>query len=1017
MSSRPAPVIGALLALALLPGLAPAAAPPRTRIERLIDQLVHVRESDYDYAALVRGSGFLPLDRQGAPRFYAGMRLQSPPVTADVLRELVRQGAAAVPHLVAHLRDARSTRLVIRHPNGGKVWGTPPSPLRGPGRPFLSYTATVADLCALALGQIVNRERALVSTYEFRDAFEDWFSSRGNISVFPLAASLDQVESLSKEWGALTLPRHKASLVDDFRRAVDHHMRVGAGKRLACYYPDALEALAPQLLSLPTYNYHAAEEFFWNELYPARTTKERCRLLEAFVARYGKPAREAVLRRLFAYLPINEDAQTLLVELFGQPAGVRNEDRPVFLTALDDGEKAELIRTALVHVPGRKVGVALRDLLASPRNSDDVALACLKALAGRGFDSDVEAYLRRGGGSLPQEQVEPVRTRLGWTPLHAAVAHGQRDRVRRLLAGGARADARARNGDTPLHLAVRGGDEAVLRQLLTGKVNLDVKGSSGLTPVQEAARADRDALAVLLLKKECAVPDILVAALADRTDLVDRLAGADGTSLRAKTASGRTALFLAAAGGHAAAVRRLLARGAAGDSLKDGRTPLHEAAARGHATVTRVLIDHKAEVDAPLRESLVTPLHLAAGHGHAEVVRLLLEKGPRVDRGDGVGRTALLHAVEARRENIASLLLKHGADPRLPAKDGELPLHAAVSAGRVTLLPLLLRAGAELEARAMSTGETALHRAAREGRIHAARLLLDRGARVDARDADGNTPLHLAVSENHEGLTRLLLQRKADPEALNRFQAAPLHVAAWFGCARAAELLVAHGAKVERAMPLHQPAVHRGGTPLRLAIHQDHPALVRLLLAHRASPLARSHAGEAWDTPLHAAVQDGRVEIARILLERGVPVDIKDCLQRTPLHHAVEAPRHSEALVRLLLGRKANARAPDEDGWQPLHLAAQASNARAAALLLKSGASANAREKEEGRTPLHLAIENDWHGHEPTESRALPVVRLLLEHGADTTIQDNQGRTPLTLAKQREYAEVVRLLGKHGARK
>jgi ankyrin len=226
-----------------------------------------------------------------------------------------------------------------------------------------------------------------------------------------------------------------------------------------------------------------------------------------------------------------------------------------------------------------------------------------------------------------------------------------------------------------------------------------------------------------------------------------------------------------------------------------------------------------------------------------------------------------------------------------------------------------------------------------------------------------------------------------------------------------ANWLLAHGAKTER--------MTTQGTALHLAVWQGHTNTVRLLLANDANPRARSPRlfEDSWWTPLHAAAVTGRVEIARLLLDRGVAVDIEDSIGHTPLHLAVRDGEHSVAMVKLLLGHKANARAATKFGQEPLHFAAEAGNTRAVALLLDHKADVNAREKKEGKTPLHLAVEAHPTLDDLRESLALPVVQLLLERKADTTIKDHKGRTPLALAVEMKYAKVVQLLRKYGAKK
>src|SRR5262245_13919750 len=101
--------IFALLSATLCSAAAP---PPRPDITALIDQLADVAQVDYGYSPTVSSSEFFsPLDRAASP----GVRLLVPQShsRSAALRELVRRGTAAVPHLVAHLRDRRRTRLTV----------------------------------------------------------------------------------------------------------------------------------------------------------------------------------------------------------------------------------------------------------------------------------------------------------------------------------------------------------------------------------------------------------------------------------------------------------------------------------------------------------------------------------------------------------------------------------------------------------------------------------------------------------------------------------------------------------------------------------------------------------------------------------------------------------------------------------------------------------------------------------------------------------------------------------------
>jgi hypothetical protein len=93
----------------------PTAAPPKDEITALIDVLPNIADGDVGYMPTQTGGGFLPL---GVTQPGAMLLFQQPPAKSDSLRELVKRGAAAVPHLIAHLDDKRPTKITIKHEGG-----------------------------------------------------------------------------------------------------------------------------------------------------------------------------------------------------------------------------------------------------------------------------------------------------------------------------------------------------------------------------------------------------------------------------------------------------------------------------------------------------------------------------------------------------------------------------------------------------------------------------------------------------------------------------------------------------------------------------------------------------------------------------------------------------------------------------------------------------------------------------------------------------------------------------------
>ncbi len=101
--------------------------------------------------------------------------------------------------------------------------------------------------------------------------------------------------------------------------------------------------------------------------------------------------------------------------------------------------------------------------------------------------------------------------------------------------------------------------------------------------------------------------------------------------------------------------------------------------------------------------------------------------------------------------------------------------------------------------------------------------------------------------------------------------------------------------------------------------------------------------------------------------------------------------------VALLLKHSADINIQNHNGSTPLHLT---SDAEIAEMLLEAGADPNLADSVAANTPLHLAV----------KGRHKDIVRLMFKKGADLNLANQQGKTPLNLAKDKEMKNI--LLGK-----
>jgi ankyrin repeat protein len=223
-------------------------------------------------------------------------------------------------------------------------------------------------------------------------------------------------------------------------------------------------------------------------------------------------------------------------------------------------------------------------------------------------------------------------------------------------------------------------------------------------------------------------------------------------------------------------------------------------------------------------------------------------------------------------------------------------------------------------------------------------------------------------------------------------------------------------------------------------------ALAALVVATTApttalAQIAPSAAEIAGYRGLHAAAARGDVAAIQQLASAG-GLDARDGHGRTPLHVATFA--HQRGAVTALLAAGANPALLDNDRYDAVTIAAVADDDETLAVLLAGGASAKLVTSRYDGTALiaaaHLGHDgvvrrliaagapldhvNNLHWTAMIESIVLgdggrrhqATLAALLGAGASTALADRTGRTPLALARDHGYGEMVRMLEVAGAR-
>jgi ankyrin repeat protein len=418
---------------------------------------------------------------------------------------------------------------------------------------------------------------------------------------------------------------------------------------------------------------------------------------------------------------------------------------------------------------------------------------------------------------------------------------------------------------------------------------------------------------------------------------------------------GRTALHMAAARGDLQTIDLLLSSKAPlGAKDSEGLTPLLRAAKSLRGAAVELLLKRGGE-----RQELVsflsskdrtgeTLFHKAASEGNAECVGVFSSILPDVDMRDNAGRTPLSLVIDnagvepgdRRRGYIGSarILLEKGADPSLPDDKGQTPLWYAARHDDGELALLLSEKAVDA---------AAVAEAYDRGDARIASILTERIKDATAADSMGRTFLHVAAQQGTIGLAEKILAMNVDVNAVDRFSRTPLDIAVNRGDAEMVRLLLTAGANPNR------PG-ERGVTPLELAARRGGTATAELLIDAGAEVNPRGAS-----TPLIEAVEARNTAMAEFLLSKGADPNARDEKGNTPLYYGVETRTGIPGLdiVKLLLERGAAVDDRNSGGATALLRAVEAGKREEASLLLSLGADPNLAD-ENGKTPLSAARES-----------------------------------------------------------
>jgi ankyrin repeat protein/Flp pilus assembly protein TadD len=188
---------------------------------------------------------------------------------------------------------------------------------------------------------------------------------------------------------------------------------------------------------------------------------------------------------------------------------------------------------------------------------------------------------------------------------------------------------------------------------------------------------------------------------------------------------------------------------------------------------------------------------------------------------DEKGRTTLMRAASQGRADLIPGLIAAGVNVNARDNEGDSALYFAAGNGHLAAVEALLKAGANANS-ADNTGAVVLVGPAVQGYTAIVKALIAKGARVNQADKDGDNALILAAAAGKVDVVEALLAGGGTLDIQNKNGITPLMIASFQGHVPTVRFLIGRGAN------LNLRSVN-GATAVTLATSKNHPDVVDIL--------------------------------------------------------------------------------------------------------------------------------------------------------------------------------------------
>ena len=369
-----------------------------------------------------------------------------------------------------------------------------------------------------------------------------------------------------------------------------------------------------------------------------------------------------------------------------------------------------------------------------------------------------------------------------------------------------------------------------------------------------------------------------------------RLLLQNGANPAAVDDAGSSVLMIAAGKGHVDIMRHLLTYPININATNtDLQSALTWAADNGYLSACRLLLEHGARLNEEVDDDA---LYLAAANGHAEICELLIEEGANDDQKSEIRNSNLSNLAKEGKLNGCKILLSLGADINYVNNSGESILCSAAASGNLKLVTYLWNQG--VSANGVTWATSPMIMATNEQNLEIVKFFLAQGVSADLTSGNGETALLHACKQDLVEITTLLLEAGADPNLFHPNFDVPLVFAARSGSIEIIKQLLSFGADLFSDF-------NAGFKALKIAVGAGRTDIASLLLEAHV-PVELIHAKRDKENLVLAAMRRIHspefIPILKLLLQYGAPLDAIDQKGNNALMLAVAA-ENSEAIYLL----------------------------------------------------------------------------------------------------------------------